>query len=685
VPVDNDAVAAVFAEMGDLLAIVGGDPHRARAFRNTARIIEGLRTPLKDMLLLGQLKKVRGLGDGSIERIQHILQTGTCGDHQRLLQRLPTGLRALLKVRGLGPRHARLAYEHLGVSSLEALEVAARTGMLASVPGIGPLTVERVLRELDARKQAPPPRLPLAEALSVGDALTSYMLEDGNTILAAQTGSARRRKESVGDLDILVASSRPVTSSSRFVNFPGVTDVLVAGDARASMILASGVQADLRLVAAENWGAGLHYFTGSKAHNIAMRIRANANKLALSEMGIWERKLVGRGRGDENRKVARRLSACTDELEVFHLLGLPFIPPEIREGEGEMDAAIAGRLPMLVEEHQLLGEVFLRARTRGDAVACAHALGRAGRRWALWVRPFEDVNDADARRRFRSDAVRVSADSGVDVIAAVVVAASAVAAINDDALDGFVVIADAGDADADSDDVDKNTDALAAVVTGGRVHGLRRVLGRCDARPDGRSLHHRALFLACAQNRVFVEVNGGAIRPDLDARRCRVATEVGALLGLTGAPMRAADVDVPRSALTLSCWQARRGWATAAATLNGLTPGVLRQHLRFPLAAPAGVADIAHVALVADVTHVAGLDTACAKASAADADEEEDADNTDDVDPLLLPHRRAELMRRLSSFLQGDTDDVELSTLLARRGGNALQEAFALLAGLAPQ
>ncbi len=664
--VDNDAVAAVFAEMGDLLAIVGGDPHRARAFRNTARIIEGLRTPLKDMLIMGQLKKVRGLGDGSIERIQHILQTGTCAEHQKLLQRLPTGIRALLKLRGLGPRHARLAYEHLGISSIEQLEVAARSGMLSRVPGIGPLTVERVIRDLDAMKAAPPPRLPLREALAVGDALTRFMLEDGNTILAAQTGSARRRKESVGDLDILVASSRPALSSARFVTFAGVTDVLLAGDARASVILSSGVQADLRLVAAENWGAGLHYFTGSKPHNIAMRVRANAHKLALSEMGLWERKLMGRGRGDENRKIARRISACTDEREVFSLLGLPFIAPELREGDGEMDAAIAGKLPDLVDDAQLLGEAGLRARTRADAVACAHALGRRGQRWALWTRPWRDVADGAARRRFISDAARVGADSGVDVVAGVVVDVADLGGIAAADLDGLVVVADLGD--ASDGDADAQSAAVIDVVKSRRVHGVRRLMGRSDARPEGRALHHRAVLLACAQNGVFVEVDGGAVRPDLDARRCRVATEVGAILALTGSPGTARDVDDERAGLRLALWQARRGWATAPATLNALSPAHLRQVLHVAHAQVGG-------ALTVDASDANDDSIDGGDAGAAEGDD-------DDVDPLLAPHRRLELMTRLSSFLQGDTDDAELLALLSRRGGNALQEAFALLSGL---
>lgn len=643
---DNAAVAAVFAEMGDLLSIAGGDPYRARAFKNTARVIEQLRSPLPDMIRLGQLKGVRGLGEGSLERIQAILRTGTCPDHQKLLQRLPRGLRELLTLRGLGPRHVRIAHEHLGVTNITQLELAARSGLLAQVPGIGPLTVERVLRDLEARAEAPPPRLLLRDALAVGDALVAWMLDDPHTIRAEQTGSARRRKETVGDLDVLVASTAPLQSSARFVRHPAVREVLMSGDARASVILEPhGVQADLRLVPVENWGAGLHYFTGSKAHNIAMRVRANSAKLALSELGVWERKLRGRGRGEENRKIARRLTPGTDEANIFTALGLPFIEPELREGDGEIDAALAGRLPRLVDDRDLLGEPGLRARTRADATTIAYALARAGRRWACWVRAAVDVTDDDARRRFRRDAARVARDTGLVVWPAVEVGIA-----DDGAVDalvfcdaGFVVVGDAKPVPGQSRD--EATRRLLSAIATGQLHGLARVQGRVlpeDA--AGADLDLRAVLQACARRRVFVEVSGEPARPDLEATACRVASETGALLALSARPAVVDDIDLLRFAL----WQARRGWATAAATLNALPA----EHLQ------------------------ALTSTAPPDAGAVDDD---DAVGVDDVDPLFAPARRTELRARLATFLQGQDDD-ELRRALETRGGHPLQAAFALLA-----
>jgi DNA polymerase (family 10) len=655
VVVDNAAVAAVFAEMGDLLSIVGGDPYRARAFKNTAQVIEALRQPLPDMLRRGQLKGVRGLGEGSVERIHSILRTGTCAEHQRLLQRLPLGLRELLTLRGLGPRHVRLAYEHLGVKDLAQLELAARSGQLARVPGIGPLTVERVLRDLERRAEAPPRRLLLRDALAVGDALVAWMLDDPHTIRAEQTGSARRRKETVGDLDVLVASTAPLSSSARFVRFPDVREVLMSGDARASVILEPhGVQADLRLVPVENWGAGLHYFTGSKAHNVAMRVRANSAKLTLSELGVWERRL--RGGGEENRRVAKQLTPGKDEADIFAALGVAFIPPELREGEGEIDAAVAGRLPRLVDDNDLLGEPGLRARTRADATAIGHALARTGRRWAFWVRSALDVADEESQRRFRRDAARVAQDTGLVVWPAVEVGLGRDGHVAGDvdpgALreGGFIVVADATPLPGLSRD-DATLRLLTAIGTG-QLHGLTRVQGR--ALPDdgaGADIDLRTVFLACARHRVFVEVSGEPERPDLEAKACRTAGETGALLALSARPTSVDDVD----RLCFALWQARRGWTTATSTLNALSV----EHL-----------------CTCTATMPVGADDASTDAST-DASDGDDAGATDD--PLFAPARRAELRTRLAAFLQGHDDD-ELRRALAQKGGHPLQAAFALLA-----
>ncbi|HEY4223224.1 MAG TPA: helix-hairpin-helix domain-containing protein, partial [Myxococcota bacterium] len=202
---DNREIAAVFLEMGELLQIQGGDQYRARAFRRTAQIIEGIREPIADKMKRGDLERIPGIGPGSVERVKSIITSGTCVDHQKLLARLPVGLREVVKVRGMGPRHARLAFELIGVHDVATLTIAAKNGALAMIPGVGQKTVERVLAHLEDIQKGPAPRLRLDEAVALGERIIDHMREEAACSMIAQTGSARRRKETVGDLDILVA------------------------------------------------------------------------------------------------------------------------------------------------------------------------------------------------------------------------------------------------------------------------------------------------------------------------------------------------------------------------------------------------------------------------------------------------------------------------------------------------
>jgi DNA polymerase (family 10) len=664
--VENAAVAAVFAEMSDLLSIVGGDPYRARAFRQTGRIIEQLRRPLAELFRDGRLDEIRGLGAGSIERIADILQTGTCADHQRLLHRVPRELRALLTVRGLGPRHVQLIHDRLGVTTLDQLEMAARSGLLAAVPGIGTLTVDTVLRDLDARRQAPPDRMILSDALALGALCVAWMLDDPHTIRAEQAGSARRRAETVGDLDILVLSTAPDVSSARFVAFPDVRQVLRRGEGRASVLVGENrVQIDLRLTSLSNWGAALHAMTGSQAHNVAMRVLAHRRRCAVSEHGVWERRVRGRGRGEENRRVARQLTSGATEVEVFAALSLPFIPPELREGAGELEAALAGRLPRLIELDSLVGEPGLRARTRADAIATGHAMARAGRRWALWVRSVDTVSSASDRRRFRHDAAMVSAATGLVVWPAVEVRLLDNGAVDERGAhaDGFVVVADATPIPGHSRAA--ATARVTTAVHSGRVHGVTRVQGRVlPADPSGADVDLLAVLVACAHRRVYVEVSGEPDRPDLSAQGCRLATEVGALLALSARPREPADLERTRYAL----WQARRGWVTAASVLSTMSvEQVGRLWGVSSMPAP-------HTEFVSEESHhVDDVD------AGAHAGHEALSAVPSEPEGLAAPHRRDELRQRLEAFLASG-DDPELERLLETRGGHPLQAAFAMLA-----
>ena len=651
---DNDAVATVFEEMGDLLAIAGGDAHRSRAFKNTARIVEGLSTPLRDLLLLGQLQKVPGIGSGSMERIQQILATGTCPDHQRLVAKLPLGLRDMLQLRGMSARSVRLVHQRLGIGTVEQLEFVARNGLLAQVDGIGPRSIERLLNHLDQRREGGARRVLLSEALRMGAELVAWMREDPTVLRVEQTGSARRRQETTGDLDVLVATMHSKRASARFVEFPGVREVLLEGSGRASMILHSGLQADLRIVIPENWGAGLHYFTGNRAHNIQLRLRANYRNLSVSEHGIYEQVLKGARNSEANRRLARRMSAGTEEVDVFNVVGLPFIAPELRAGEGELEAADHGKLPLLVEEEHLIGDVALHAPTAAMLAAQLQALARQPLRWVCWIKEASDVVNADARARFRREARLVGERFGVRVFCGVEVAV-------DDR--GHVDIDDDVRADLDVVVGDctvsttltraQATQRLITVVEGGRVDGLSRVNGRKLLQHDGVDLDVYAVLLTCARHGVFVEVSGEPERLDLDHRSCHTARDVGAALSITARADDVAGLQRRRYGL----WQARRGWVTASSVLNALDIDEIAR--RFKRGGRTAIPD-------GDVTAIDVVEDALAKTMAI-------------IEAPLHKPLSPALRERIEAFLMGTVDD-ELRQGLQADGGNALQAAFALLA-----
>lgn len=666
---DNAAVAAVFHEMADLLQIQGGDPYRARAFRRTGQLLEGMREPIVEQMRRGGLERVPGIGPGSVERIKAILQGGTCPDHQRLLARLPRGLRDVLHVRGMGPRHARLVFETLGVATLEDLERAAKGGLLARVPGIGGKTVERVLAHLEEMKAGPAPRLRLDRALAIGERLVQWMREDPACLLVEQTGSARRRKETVGDLDILVGTRQPAVAARRFTSFPQTREVLLAGDSRATILLAGGdeadveggVQVDLRVVSPETFGAGLHSFTGSRQHNIQMRMRANDMKLHLSEHGVWERKLHGRGQGDANRRIARRVTAGRTEEELFAAVGLPFIPPELREGDGEIEAAAAGRLPRLVELADLRGDLGLRPATLADASAMLHAAKATGLAYVGCVLPPAALDDEGARTlRLLEEQVGVRAllaveaaiDPGGDVV------------VEDDLLARVdLVYGVVGERPADRRDQDRDTMTARVVkaLSSGRIDVLCRPMGRrlVDARgasDPGLDVEIWTVLKAAARHRVLVEVGGDPAHLDLDAKSCRTNLETGALLSI--ASNARSPEDMTRH-LGFALAQARRGWTGKELVANAMALDVLEAFLaerrgRRGSAGPPSPS----------LERTARLQAWIAEDPLAAALDEE---------PLA-----PELLSRLEQFLMGEAD-AALERALTRSAGNALQRAFELL------
>jgi len=367
-PVVNATIAAIFEEIADLLDIQGANPFRIRAYRNAARTIGGLGTDVRTLVEQGaDLKALPGIGDDLAAKITEIVQTGKSSFLERLRREVPPAVTELLKIPGLGPKRVRTLYQDLEVQTLEQLLRAGRDGRIRELPGFGEKIETRIVEAAQARLSKAR-RFKLAVAAQYAEPLVSHLRTArgvGDVVIA---GSFRRMRETVGDLDILVTARQSSKVMERFVGYEEVGKVLSQGDTRGSVVLKSGLQVDIRVVAPESFGAALHYFTGSKAHNIAIRKLALAKGLKVNEYGVF--------RGD------KRVAGETEE-SVYASVGLPYIPPELREDRGEIEAARAGRLPKLVELADLKGDLHAHSKASDGhntiqemaLAAKAHGLG----------------------------------------------------------------------------------------------------------------------------------------------------------------------------------------------------------------------------------------------------------------------------------------------------------------------
>lgn len=338
----NPDIARLFDEVADLLEISGQNPFRIRAYRNAARVVRDYPRPLTDEVRRdADLTEIPGIGQDLAEKIQEIVTTGTLALHRQLAAKLPAGLLDLLRIPGLGPKRVKLLYSKLKVKSAADLEKALDAGKVKKLAGFGPKMEQNIRAGLGQALHVER-RLLLPDAEQHATALLAYLQEGGGLTNCEVAGSYRRRRETIGDLDILATTTNPTAVIDRFVKYREVAKVASRGDTRVTVQLRGGLQVDLRVVEPAAYGAALLYFTGSKAHNVALRQIAQDRKLKLNEYGLY--------RG------TRRIAGKT-EAEVYAKFDLDWIPPELREARGELDLARAHRLPTLVTLEQIRGDL----------------------------------------------------------------------------------------------------------------------------------------------------------------------------------------------------------------------------------------------------------------------------------------------------------------------------------------
>ncbi len=341
-PIHNADIQRLFQELADLLEIEGANPFRARAYRNAARTVTGLSESIADKVKKQEdLTGLQGIGKDLAEKMKEIVQTGSLQDLEEARKRVSPELASLLKISGLGPKKVKALHEQLGITSIQDLQQAAQSGKISDLSGFGSKTESSILEELE-RFSSREERFTLDAVEAVVQSLESFLESLSSVNQVTTAGSYRRRKETVGDIDILVTADEPDTVMNAFVQHEEVAEVLVQGSTKTSIKHRMGIQVDLRVVPEASYGAALHYFTGSKAHNIAVRKLALERQYKINEYGVFQ--------GD------KPLAGRTEEA-VYAQLDLPWIPPELREDRGEIQAAQHGTLPALITERDLRGDL----------------------------------------------------------------------------------------------------------------------------------------------------------------------------------------------------------------------------------------------------------------------------------------------------------------------------------------
>jgi DNA polymerase (family 10) len=339
--VKNDVVVSVLRAMADFLEIQGENPFRIRAYRKAADNIAALEDDVADRSREGTLEKIPGIGRDLASKVREILATGTFAEYEKIKESIPEGVLELMQVPSIGPRKAKLFFDTLKIASLDDLKRAARNGRILKLPGIRQKTVDNILKGIDLLEKGRE-AMDLLTASKAAGSFISLLQKRKDVQEVSAAGSLRRMRDSVRDVDILIASKEPEAVADAFVGLAPVKRVLAHGATKCSVVTGEGVQVDARIVPKEEFGAALLYFTGSKSHNIKLRQLAKRKGLKINEYGIFDKK-------------GRRLVSATEE-EMYRKLGLPFIAPELREDTGEVEAALKGILPHLVASGDIRGD-----------------------------------------------------------------------------------------------------------------------------------------------------------------------------------------------------------------------------------------------------------------------------------------------------------------------------------------
>jgi len=575
---DKESVAAVLSEIGTLLELKGENPFKTRAYQNAARTLEGLSEPLETLVAENRLEGIPGIGEALREKITTLVTTGHLPYYEDLKASLPPGLVDLLSLQGVGPKKVKKLHDILGVDSIEALEAACQAGKVAVLDGFGEKSQAKILEAIAFKRQFAS-RHRLVDALAAAEPLLEALRGHPDVTRCSTAGSLRRWKEVIGDIDLVVSTRRPAEVIAFFVEQPGISTVLARGETKASVLLTSGIQADLRVVADREYPFALAYFTGSKEHNIALRQRAIARELRLNEYGLF--------RSQEETRDPALCVECPDEEAIYRTLGMEYVPPELREDHGEIAAAAEGPLPRLVEWTDLKGSLHNHSNwsdgrnTLDDIAAHMQELGLAY--WAITdhSRASYQANGLDPKRLRQQMAAiaevnrkledgggefRLLAGTEVDILKDGL-------DFSDDVLAELDVVVASLHVPGSSEA--ENTRRLIKAASNPQVHMLGHPSGRLLLERDAYKVNLDAVIEACAAHGTWIELNASPYRFDLDWRFWQRAKAKGVKCVINCDAHRLEHAGF----LRLGAGIARKGWLTREDVINTRPLAVLRREL----------------------------------------------------------------------------------------------------------
>ena len=556
---NNLQVAQVFTTLADMLEIQGEVIYKILAYRRAAENIASLTRDVNDLRREGQLRSIPGVGQAIAEKLDSLLTTGSFDLLDKARAEVPAGVVELLRVQDVGPRKARLFWKELGVTSIAEMEAAAREGKLRNLAGMGAKSESKILANIEAfKRRASETRMPLGVAFPLSQSILSELVQVPTVLRAASAGSLRRMRETIGDLDFLIAADVAGPVMERFVSLPVVAEVIARGPTKSSVRLTHGAQADLRVLEPARWGTGLQYFTGSQAHNVRLREIAQKKGLSLNEYAITREK--------DGKEIL-----CAEEADVYRVLGVPsYIPPELREDRGEFERDI----PSLITLDDLQGDLQMHtawsdgkasveemaraARSRGYHYLLitdhTQSLGVAGGLTPERVRQQrQEIDAANARfkdtRVLQGAEVEVLADGSLD--------------FSDDVLASLDIVI-ASMHTGLRQERDKAMMRMMAAIRNPHIDIIAHPSGRLIGERDGADLDWEALFRAAAETRTILEINAQPARLDLNDLNARRALEVGCQLSIGTDAHEPGGMDVMFYGVAV----ARRAWATADDVVN---------------------------------------------------------------------------------------------------------------------